>query len=157
VLAPGAGTRRKPALPKVLHAIAGRPMVNHVLANLAPLGAAPVVVVVAPGMESVAKAVAPLATAIQDKQLGTGHAVLAARSALGEINGDLLIIYGDTPLISTATLQRLVERRRAVDQPAVVVLGMRTSEGEYGRLVVDAKGNLDAIVEHAEATAEQRA
>jgi bifunctional UDP-N-acetylglucosamine pyrophosphorylase/glucosamine-1-phosphate N-acetyltransferase len=157
VLAAGAGTRMKSALPKVLHAIAGRPMVNHVLANLAPLGAAPVVVVVAPGMESVAKAVAPLATAIQDKQLGTGHAVLAARSALGEINGDLLIIYGDTPLISTATLQRLVERRRAVDKPAVVVLGMRTSEGEYGRLVVDAKGNLDAIVEHAEATAEQRA
>ena len=132
-------------------------MINHVLANLAPLGASPVVVVVAPGMESVAKAVAPHATAIQDKQLGTGHAVLAARKALGEVNGDLLIVYGDAPLISTSTLQRLVERRRAADKPAVVVLGMRTSEGEYGRLIVNAKGNLDDIVEHAEATPEQRA
>jgi len=157
VLAAGMGTRMKSALPKVLHAIAGRPMINHVLANLAPLGASPVVVVVGPGMESVAKAVAPHATAIQDKQLGTGHAVLAARKALGEINGDLLIVYGDAPLISTSTLQRLVERRRAADKPAVVVLGMRTTEGEYGRLIVNAKGNLDGIVEHAEATPEQRA
>jgi bifunctional UDP-N-acetylglucosamine pyrophosphorylase/glucosamine-1-phosphate N-acetyltransferase len=157
VLAAGMGTRMKSALPKVLHAIAGRPMISHVLANLAPLGASAVVVVVAPGMESVSKAVAPHATAIQDKQLGTGHAVLAARRALGEVNGDLLIVYGDAPLISTSTLQRLVERRRAADKPAVVVLGMRTSEGEYGRLIVDAKGMLDDIVEHAEATPEQRA
>jgi bifunctional UDP-N-acetylglucosamine pyrophosphorylase/glucosamine-1-phosphate N-acetyltransferase len=157
VLAAGMGTRMKSALPKVLHAIAGRPMINHVLANLAPLGASPVVVVVAPGMESVAKAVAPHATAIQNKQLGTGHAVLAARKALGEVNGDLLILYGDAPLISASTLQRLVERRRAADKPAVVVLGMRTTEGEYGRLIVNAKGNLDHIVEHAEASPEQRA
>ncbi|HEY2891231.1 MAG TPA: bifunctional UDP-N-acetylglucosamine diphosphorylase/glucosamine-1-phosphate N-acetyltransferase GlmU [Dongiaceae bacterium] len=158
VLAAGMGTRMKSALPKVMHAIAGRPMIGHVLANLAPLAASRVVVVVAPGMASVAEAVAPHVTAIQDKQLGTGHAVLASRAALGEGSDDLLILYGDTPLISTATLQRLIERRRAADKPAVVVLGMRPADnGEYGRLIIDAKGNLEAIVEHREASAEQRA
>lgn len=156
VLAAGMGTRMKSAMPKVLHAIAGQPMINHVLANLAPLGASPAVVVVAPGMEDVAKAVAPHATAIQEKQLGTGHAVLAARKALGATGGDLLILYGDTPLITTETLQHLLERRRAPDKPAVVVLGMRTDGGEYGRLIVDAKGNLEAIIEHREANAQQR-
>jgi len=156
VLAAGMGTRMKSALPKVLHAIAGRPMINHVLANLAPLGASPAVVVVAPGMENIAKAVAPHETAIQERQLGTGHAVLAARKALGATGGDLLILYGDTPLITTETLQRLLARRRAPDKPAVVVLGMRTDVGEYGRLILDAKGNLEAIVEHREANAEQR-
>jgi bifunctional UDP-N-acetylglucosamine pyrophosphorylase/glucosamine-1-phosphate N-acetyltransferase len=158
VLAAGMGTRMKSALPKVMHAIAGRPMIGHVLANLAPLAASRVVVVVAPGMTSVAEAVAPHVTAIQDKQLGTGHAVLASRAALGGGSDDLLILYGDTPLISTATLQRLIERRRAADKPAVVVLGMRPADnGEYGRLIIDAKGNLEAIVEHREASAEQRA
>ena len=92
VLAAGMGTRMKSALPKVMHAIAGRPMIGHVLANLAPLNAAPVVVVVAPGMGSVADAVAPHATAIQERQLGTAHAVLAARQALGAPGGDLLIL-----------------------------------------------------------------
>ncbi len=158
MLAAGMGTRMKSALPKVMHAIAGRPMIGHVLDNLAPLNPSPVVVVLAPGMASVAEAVAPHATAIQERQLGTGHAVLAARQALGAPSGDLLILYGDTPLISTATLQRLVERRRAADKPAVVVLGMRPADSaEYGRLVTDGGGNLEAIVEHREATAEQRA
>jgi len=157
ILAAGKGTRMKSALPKVLHAIAGRPMIGHVLANLAPLGASPVVVVMAPGMDALAAAVAPHAIAIQDPQLGTGHAVLAARQALGAGAGDLLILYGDTPLISTATIQRLLDRRRAADHPAVVVLGMRPAgAAEYGRLVVDSEGRLEAIVEFREATAEQR-
>jgi bifunctional UDP-N-acetylglucosamine pyrophosphorylase / glucosamine-1-phosphate N-acetyltransferase len=157
ILAAGKGTRMKSDLPKVLHAIAGRPMIGHVLASLAPLGASPVVVVVAPGMNNVAVAVAPHATAIQERQLGTAHAVMAARDALGQIGDDLLILYGDAPLISTDTLQRLLERRRAADRPALVALGMRPKDGgEYGRLVVDADGRLEAIVEYHEATAEQR-
>jgi bifunctional UDP-N-acetylglucosamine pyrophosphorylase / glucosamine-1-phosphate N-acetyltransferase len=158
ILAAGKGTRMKSALPKVMHAIAGQPMIGHVLASLAPLGASPIVVVVAPGMNDVAAAVAPHATAVQEQQHGTAHAVMAAREALGNGADDLLILYGDTPLIATATLQRLLERRRAADKPAVVVLGMRPTDGaEYGRLVVDGGGRLEAIVEHREATAEQRA
>jgi bifunctional UDP-N-acetylglucosamine pyrophosphorylase/glucosamine-1-phosphate N-acetyltransferase len=160
VLAAGKGTRMKSALPKVLHRIAGKPMVRHVLDSLAPLGAGPVVVVVAPGMEAVAQAVAPHATAVQEHQLGTGHAVLAARAALGgggNIAGDVLVLYGDTPFIATETLQRMLARRRQADEPAVVVLGMRPDDpGEYGRLVLGGDGYLHAIVEAKEASAEER-
>jgi bifunctional UDP-N-acetylglucosamine pyrophosphorylase/glucosamine-1-phosphate N-acetyltransferase len=157
ILAAGKGTRMKSALPKVMHAIAGQPMIGHVLASLAPLGPSPVVVVVAPGMKNVTLAVAPHGTAIQEQQLGTAHAVIAAREALGADADDLLILYGDTPLITTSTLERLLGRRRAADKPAVVVLGMRPAEAaEYGRLVVDGEGRLEAIVEYREATAKQR-
>ena len=164
VLAAGKGTRMKSDLPKVLHPIAGRPMIGHVLASLAPLNPASVVVVVAPGMESVSKAVAPHPSVIQAEQLGTGHAVLAAKEALGQARaasdkspGDILILYGDTPFISTATFERLLARRRAADRPAAVVLGMRpTDPGEYGRLIADGEGRLEAIVEYRDATAAQR-
>jgi bifunctional UDP-N-acetylglucosamine pyrophosphorylase / glucosamine-1-phosphate N-acetyltransferase len=157
ILAAGKGTRMKSQLPKVLHPIAGRPMIGHVLASLAPLGCAPVAVVVGPGMEAVAKAVAPNRTALQAEQLGTGHAVLAAKEAVGKVEGDVLILYGDTPFISTATFEAMLARRRAADRPAAVVLGMRPNDpGEYGRLVIDGAGHLEAIVEHRDATAEQR-
>lgn len=160
VLAAGKGTRMKSALPKVLHPVAGKPMVRHVLDSLAPLGAGPVVVVVAPGMEQVAASVAPHATAVQEHQLGTGHAVLAARAALGggaNLAGDVLVLYGDTPFISTETLQRMLARRRQADDPAVVVLGMRPEDpGEYGRLVLGDDGYLHAIVEAKDASPEER-
>jgi bifunctional UDP-N-acetylglucosamine pyrophosphorylase/glucosamine-1-phosphate N-acetyltransferase len=157
ILAAGKGTRMKSHLPKVLHPIAGRPMIGHVLDSLAPLGCAPIVVVVGPGMEAVSKAVAPNRTALQTEQLGTGHAVLAAKAALGQREGDVLVLYGDTPFISTRTFEALLARRRAEDRPAAVVLGMRPDDPTgYGRLLVDGKGRLEAIVEHRDATAEQR-
>src|SRR5271168_2659331 len=84
LLAAGKGTRMKSRLPKVLHPIAGRPMIGYVLASLAPLAPEPAVVVVAPDMDRVAAAVAPHRTIVQEPQLGTGHAVLAAREAMGE-------------------------------------------------------------------------
>ena len=152
VLAAGKGTRMKSALPKVMHPIAGRPMIGHVLANLEPLRPDPAVVVVAPGMAIVEAAVAPHRVAVQEPQLGTGHAVLAARQSLDGAAEDLLVLYGDTPFISTATLRRLIERRRQADRPAVVVLGMRPDDpAQYGRLVVDSAGRLEAIVEYADA------
>ena len=157
ILAAGKGTRMKSHLPKVLHPIAGRPMIGHVLASLAPLGCAPIVVVVGPGMEAVSKAVAPNRTALQAEQLGTGHAALAAKAALGQREGDVLILYGDTPFISTETFEALLARRHAEDRPAAVVLGMRPDDPTgYGRLLVDGEGQLEAIVEHRDATAEQR-
>src|SRR5262245_8632415 len=158
VLAAGKGTRMKSELPKVMHRIAGRPMINHLLANLQPLDCDPVTVVVGPGMESLGKTVAPHGTAIQKEQKGTGHAVLCARQALPGFIGDILILYGDCPFITTATIRRLLERRRGDDKPAVVVLGFRPADpAQYGRLIQGPGGRLEAIIEHADATEAQRA
>jgi bifunctional UDP-N-acetylglucosamine pyrophosphorylase/glucosamine-1-phosphate N-acetyltransferase len=158
VLAAGKGTRMKSALPKVLHRIAGRSMIGHVLDNLAALKVAKTAVVVAPGMDAVAKEVAPHPTVIQQEQLGTGHAVAAARDAIGTIDGTVLVLFGDSPFVTAETMARLVARREAEVRPAVVVLGMRPQDPTgYGRLITDAKGNLAAIVEHRDADEQQRA
>ncbi len=133
-------------------------MINHVLAKLGNLDIVNICTVISPGMESVAHAVAPYPTAIQNKALGTGNAALAAREVLGNITGDVLVLLGADPLVSPETLLRMLERRRADDNPAVVVLGFRPPEpGAYGRLVTDDAGNLEAIVEAREATPEQLA
>jgi bifunctional UDP-N-acetylglucosamine pyrophosphorylase/glucosamine-1-phosphate N-acetyltransferase len=115
-------------------------------------------VVVAPGMDAVAKAVAPAVTAIQHEQLGTAHAVAAARDALNGFTGDVLVLCGDAPLVTTATLAALLAERRRAPAAAAVVLGMRPADpGAYGRLVTGPNGALAAIVEAVECTAEQRA
>lgn len=158
ILAAGMGTRMKSDIPKVMHPLAGRPMINHVLAKLEYLNITNICTVISPGMESVANTVAPHPTAIQQEAFGTGNATLAARDTLGDITGDVLVLLGADPLVSPETLRRMLERRRAADHPAVVVLGFRPQEpGAYGRLVTDDAGNLEAIVEAREATPEQRA
>ncbi len=158
VLAAGAGTRMKSTKPKVMHELGGRPMICHLLASVGELSPEKVVVVTAPKMESVQRAVAPAEIAIQQEALGTGHAVAAALPALRGFAGDVLILYGDTPLIETATLRRMIEKRRASETCAAVVLGFEPDDpAEYGRLVTDAAGNLTEIVEFADATPEQKA
>ncbi len=157
ILAAGMGTRMKSALPKVMHAVAGRPMVSHLIDTVQSLSPQRVVVVVGPDMDMVADAVAPHPTVVQADRLGTAHAVLQARHALGDFDGTVLVLYGDTPLITEATLRAMLDKRAAAPHPAVVVLGFRPDDGgEYGRLVGDANG-LDAIVEYKDATPEQRA
>jgi bifunctional UDP-N-acetylglucosamine pyrophosphorylase/glucosamine-1-phosphate N-acetyltransferase len=156
ILAAGKGTRMKSRKPKVMHEIANQPMIGHVMAALRPLDCDPVVLVVAPGMEPVAEAAAAAQIAIQHEPLGTGHAVMAAQDALQSVSDDLLVLYGDTPFIATATLETMLKRRREADDPALVVLGFRPDEpGGYGRLILDSSGRLDAIVEARDATAEQ--
>ncbi|MBF0129865.1 MAG: bifunctional UDP-N-acetylglucosamine diphosphorylase/glucosamine-1-phosphate N-acetyltransferase GlmU [Alphaproteobacteria bacterium] len=159
VLAAGMGTRMRSALPKVLHPVAGRPMLRALLDTVEDLAPERVVVVVGPGMEAVGRAAAPHATAIQEQRLGTGHAVGCAGAALGGFDGDVLVLYGDTPLVTRKTLDRMLEARRKAPEPVVVVLGFRPRDpGEYGRLLTDpATGEVTAIVEHGEATPEQRA
>lgn len=150
------GTRMKSDLPKVMHPLAGRPMVQHLMHTVAGLSPDKVVVVVGPGMESVAQAVAPAQTVVQADRLGTGHAVLQARDALAGFSGDVLVLYGDTPLITADTLQRMLAERRGAKNPAVVVLGFKPDDpGHYGRLVVGAEG-LKAIVEYKDANHDQR-
>ncbi len=162
VLAAGQGTRMKSRIPKVLHAIAGRPMIGHVLAAVNALSPARVAVVVAPGMEEIAAAAPDAEIAVQDRPLGTAHAVLAAREALAGFDGDVLILFGADPLITPETLARMVSARNEApgEAPgaAVVVLGMRPADpGAYGRLVLGRDGALDRIVEFRDATAEERA
>jgi bifunctional UDP-N-acetylglucosamine pyrophosphorylase/glucosamine-1-phosphate N-acetyltransferase len=158
VLAAGLGTRMKSGVPKVMHPLAGRPMIAHLMATLETLAPERLVVVVGAEMEAVAKAVAPWPTVVQEQRLGTGHAVMAARDALDGFDGDVLVVYGDTPLISAETLDRLRVARRAQAQPVVVVLGFRPQDpGAYGRLIVGPIGTLDAIVEAKDARPDQLA
>ncbi len=156
VLAAGQGTRMKSDLPKVLHPLAGRPMVRHLMETVAALSPDRVVVVVGPGMEAVSQAVAPAVTVLQAERNGTAHAVLQAQQALAGYDGDLLVLYGDTPCLSLETLSTLIARRRADDNPGVVVLGFEPVDpSRYGRLVMGATG-LDAIVEWKDANDAQR-
>ncbi len=157
ILAAGKGTRMKSDRPKVLLPIAGRPVIGHVLDTVATLDPARTVVVVAPGMDAVARAVAPVPIAIQPQARGTADAVKAARAALAGFTGDVLILFGDNPFMSAETLHRLIERRGAKDKPAVVVAGFKPDDPlRYGRLVTDRAGTLKAIVEFKDATPAQR-
>jgi bifunctional UDP-N-acetylglucosamine pyrophosphorylase / glucosamine-1-phosphate N-acetyltransferase len=163
ILAAGKGTRMKSDLPKVMHRVAGRTMIRHVLDATAPLAPARTIVVLAPGMDEVAQEAPGAQIAIQAAPLGTGHAALAARPALADLLAgdgldDVLVLFGDTPLLTSATLAAMLAERRREPQAAIVVLGMRPAEpGAYGRLVCDDKGMLDAIVEAKDANAAQRA
>jgi bifunctional UDP-N-acetylglucosamine pyrophosphorylase/glucosamine-1-phosphate N-acetyltransferase len=156
VLAAGKGTRMKSERPKVLHPLTGRSMIEHVLTTAAALAPERAVVVLAPEMDAVAAAVdrGPLAAVIayQEPQLGTGHALLVAREHLPR-NGEVLVLYGDTPLVTPDTLNQLLEARRAAGA-AVAVLGFRPPDTTgYGRLACDGQG-LAAIIEerHADDT-----
>ncbi|MAG98071.1 MAG: bifunctional UDP-N-acetylglucosamine diphosphorylase/glucosamine-1-phosphate N-acetyltransferase GlmU [Alphaproteobacteria bacterium] len=155
VLAAGKGTRMESDLPKVLHPLAGRPLIAHVMASLAALEPQRIVVVVGPDMEDVTEAVAPARTVVQDPQLGTGHAVLQAREALSDFSGDVLVFYGDSPLFRPQTLATLVAAR---GDAACAVLGfLPEGENQYGRLVTTTDGGLEAIVEWRDADAATRA
>jgi bifunctional UDP-N-acetylglucosamine pyrophosphorylase/glucosamine-1-phosphate N-acetyltransferase len=146
-----------------MHALAGRPMIGHVVAAVAPLSPAHVVVVVGPNMENVVGAAcgaAPdlaITAAIQRERRGTGHAVGEARDALSGFAGDVVVLYADVPLIRTETIARAIAARRAGDHAAVVI-GMRPPEpGAYGRLVLGPDGLLERIVEAADADDATRA
>ncbi len=158
VLAAGEGTRMRSSLPKVLHPIAGQPLLAHVL-DAAPHGpGAALAVVIGPDHKAVAeevKRVRPDAsTFVQAERLGTAHAVLAAREAIARGADDLLVAFGDTPLISAETFARL---RAALEKGATLaVLGFRAADPTgYGRLLLEG-GRLVAIREHADTTEEER-
>ncbi|NQU72556.1 MAG: bifunctional UDP-N-acetylglucosamine diphosphorylase/glucosamine-1-phosphate N-acetyltransferase GlmU [Rhodospirillales bacterium] len=157
VLAAGLGTRMKSALPKVLHPVAGRAMVLHLLDRLDELSFDRKIVVTGRDAQAVTRAVAPVPTAIQDPPLGTAHAVLAARDEMAGFDGDVLILFGDTPLMTRNTLETMLDARRGPGNPAIVVLGFRPDDpGQYGRLVTGSDGALEAIVEWRDASPDQR-
>lgn len=154
ILAAGKGTRMKSNLPKVMHAVAGRPMIFHLLATVSNLTPAKVVVVVGPDMDQVAEAVAPYPTCVQADRNGTGGAVKAAASELEGFEGTVLVLYGDTPLVRAETLRNAAAA--CAEGAAVSVLGFRPSNfHQYGRLITDDSGALTAIVEARDASPEE--
>ncbi len=163
ILAAGKGTRMKSRLPKVLHPIGGRPMLHHLLDTLDRLSIARQVLVVGAAGDRVAASVADRDVAVvrQEPQSGTAHAVGVALPALGDFSGDVLVVYGDTPLLRAGTLGALVAARREDDAgtaPGIALLGFRPRDpGDYGRLVLDEEGRLERIVEAHEASAAERA
>lgn len=159
VLAAGKGTRMKSDLHKVLHPIAGRPMLEHLLQSAAALAPERQVVVAGHGREQLEKTLGSRAAiAVQEPQLGTGHAVQQAEAALSGFAGDVLILYGDVPFVSTATMRAMIDRLHADDSPAVVVLGFEPEEPlQYGRVLAHDDGRIAMMVEYKDATEEQRA
>jgi len=154
ILAAGQGTRMRSALPKVLHPVAGQSMLGHVIATARQLQPQGIHVVIGHGAERVRERLAAddLNFVLQAEQLGTGHAVAQALPALSAER--VLILYGDVPLIEAETLQRLLAKV-ADEQLALLTVDLVDPTG-YGRIVRDAAGVVQAIVEHKDATPEQR-
>ncbi len=160
ILAAGQGTRMKSDLHKVLHPIAGRAMLLHLIDSVDRAGATERVVVVGKGREQIEAAVAGLGvtTALQAEQLGTAHAALQAREALAGFDGIAIVCFGDTPFLSPQTIAAMAARLVAADAPRVAVLGFRPPDAKaYGRILADADGAITKMVEYKDASAEERA
>ncbi|MDY7098809.1 MAG: bifunctional UDP-N-acetylglucosamine diphosphorylase/glucosamine-1-phosphate N-acetyltransferase GlmU [Pseudomonadota bacterium] len=158
ILAAGKGTRMKSDLHKVLHPIAGKPMLLHLLDSFADLSPQRTVVVAGDRREQLDKALEGrhITTALQDPQLGTAHAALQAKAALDGFRGNVLVCFGDVPMVRAQTVQRLTQ---ALDDGAkVAVLGFRPNDAlAYGRIIADAEGTVSKMVEFKDASAEERA
>jgi bifunctional UDP-N-acetylglucosamine pyrophosphorylase/glucosamine-1-phosphate N-acetyltransferase len=163
VLAAGKGTRMKSATHKVLHPIAGRPMIDHLLASLAGLEPQRTVVVVGDLREQLAAHLGDRAeVVVQDPQLGTGHAVQQAEGALKGFDGDVLVLYGDVPFVRTGTMRAMLYRLEEKDAPAAVVLGFAPRDPlQYGRVIAPRTskgyGRIVKMIEHKDASPEERA
>ncbi|MCC6925339.1 bifunctional UDP-N-acetylglucosamine diphosphorylase/glucosamine-1-phosphate N-acetyltransferase GlmU [Novosphingobium sp.] len=157
VLAAGKGTRMKSDLHKVLHPIAGHPMLLHLLGSLGELSPARQVIVAGDRREQIEAALAGSGAevVVQDPQLGTAHAALMAKDALADFTGLVLVCFGDVPFLSGSTVARLCA---ALDQARVAVLGFRPADSAaYGRIIADADGTVTKMVEHKDASPEERA
>lgn len=158
ILAAGKGTRMKSALPKVMHPVGGRPAIDWSIALAQSLGCSPIICVVSPDVPAlsahVEAALGADGVAVQSPALGTGHAVQSAAGAFADYDGDIVVLYGDSPLIPEEAITALFETLGAGAH--LGVLGFETAEpGLYGRLLTSASGDLEAIVEAREATPAQ--
>ncbi len=152
ILAAGKGTRMKSALPKVLHQVGGKPMVQHVLDAATFAGAAKSVVIVGFGAQSVVDALAGQAEfAVQAEQLGTGHAVMQAQKELADFDGTVMVLCGDTPLLTGELLQTLYTAHTNAQAAATVLTAIMPDPAGYGRVIRDTAGQVLKIVEHKDA------
>jgi bifunctional UDP-N-acetylglucosamine pyrophosphorylase/glucosamine-1-phosphate N-acetyltransferase len=155
ILAAGAGTRMKSQTAKVLHKVAGLPMLGHVIAGLKAAGVSRIVVVIAPGADAVRDYAQAQGcqSAVQDKQLGTGHAAAAAGEALKDFDGELVIAYGDMPLMTASMFDASFKAR---GEGLAIVAFRAADPGAYGRVIVNSDGGLDRIVEFKDASEAER-
>jgi len=160
VLAAGQGTRMRSDTHKVLHPIASRPLLLHLLDRVDALGADRRVIIVGKGREQVEAAIAgrDAELAVQSEQKGTGHAVQQAEAALESYPGPVLILFGDTPFVEAGTLRRMLDRLDGDGGPGVVVLASRQKDpAKYGRIVLGEGDRIARMVEYRDATEEERA
>jgi bifunctional UDP-N-acetylglucosamine pyrophosphorylase / glucosamine-1-phosphate N-acetyltransferase len=160
ILAAGQGTRMRSDTHKVLHPIASRPLLLHLLDRVDALGAERKVVVVGKGRDQVEAAIAGhgVAIAVQSEQKGTGHAVEQAAKALAGYDGPVLILYGDTPFVETGTLRRMLDRLDGDGGPGIVVLASSPDDPlKYGRIILGDGDRIAKMVEYKDATEEERA
>jgi UDP-N-acetylglucosamine diphosphorylase/glucosamine-1-phosphate N-acetyltransferase len=158
ILAAGKGTRMKSDLVKVLHPVAGRPMLDYVLNLAEEMGSGKIAVIIGHQAELVEDRYGTrgLVFVYQREQLGTGHAVLQARGAFAGYRGTILILCGDVPLLQVSTVRDLMERHRASGAAITVLTTLLEDPFGYGRIVKDKEGNVLGIVEHRDATEEQK-
>lgn len=157
ILAAGQGTRMKSAYPKVLHKILGQSMLKYVVDSAYQAGAGSIVVVVGFEGEKVIQSLGPDFQYIwQREQLGTGHAVLMAEAVLRGMEGDLLVLYGDTPLLEPDTIKELVEVKRDQKAVAAILTTQLNDPTGYGRIIRNSQGNIDGIVEDKDASPEEK-
>lgn len=158
ILAAGKGTRMRSKLPKVLHKVGGKAMLQHVIDASTAAGADDKVVIIGHGAELVEEMVAGQAkTALQAEQLGTGHAVLQTKEALKDFVGTAMILCGDTPLLDGEKLRKFYEAHQASGAAATVMTAIMDNPTGYGRIIRDSAGDVCAIVEQKDATEEQKA
>jgi bifunctional UDP-N-acetylglucosamine pyrophosphorylase / glucosamine-1-phosphate N-acetyltransferase len=157
ILAAGMGTRMKSKLPKVLHEAAGRPLVEHVVRSVQPLKPEKVIIVIGNGAEHVRARMQrhPVEFVLQEKQLGTGHALMQTQDALSNSLGDVMVLNGDGPLLKTETLARLLEPQKSHNGMTLITCHVSNPTG-LGRIIRDAKDNISNIIEEKDTTPEQK-
>lgn len=157
ILAAGKGTRMKSQLPKVLHKVSGQSMVQHVLNAVEGAGVTNPIVVIGHGAELVRDMLGDrVSFVLQAEQLGTGHAVMQTKEQLGERAGDVIILCGDTPLITQETIAQLLDDHASAQGSATVLTAVLDDPTGYGRIVRSSVGLVEGIVEHKDATDQQR-
>jgi len=159
ILAAGKGTRMRSDLAKVLHPVGGRAMIHWVIDSAEAAGLSPRILVIGHQAERLREELAGrrLRFALQSEQLGTGHAVMMARSQIEPLRGDLLVLSGDVPLIRPRTLEDLVALHRERGAAATVLSALLDDPSGYGRILRNAEGDLEAIREHRDASETERA
>ncbi|MBY6038528.1 bifunctional UDP-N-acetylglucosamine diphosphorylase/glucosamine-1-phosphate N-acetyltransferase GlmU [Fictibacillus nanhaiensis] len=157
ILAAGQGTRMKSRLYKVLHPVCGKPMVQHVVDQISSLQMKQMVAVVGHGAEKVQDQLGDhIEYVLQEEQLGTAHAVMQAERVLADKEGITLVVCGDTPLITSGTMEKLIAEHVSLDAKATILTAKPEDPTGYGRIIRNSEGTVERNVEHKDATEEQR-